>query len=80
VNESLSEEINIQRGLKKGHSLSPFLFLLVVEGFSGLMRNVMNLNMFKGFRFGLQGMGYSIFNVSMTLFLYGEKQWRICGL
>jgi len=31
----------------------------VAEGFSDLMRNVMNLNMFKAFGFGLQGMEIS---------------------
>jgi len=32
---SQTEEINIQRGLKQVDSLSPFLFLLVVDGLSG---------------------------------------------
>jgi len=32
VNGSPTEEINIQRGLKQGDPLAPFLFLLVVEG------------------------------------------------
>jgi len=49
VNGSPTEEINIQRGLKQGDPLAPFLFLLVAEGFSGLMRNVVDRNMFKGF-------------------------------
>jgi len=31
--------------------LDPFLFLLGAEGFSELVRNVANLNMFKGFGF-----------------------------
>ena len=46
INGSPMEEINIQRGLKQGDPLSPFLFLLVAEGFSGLMRNVVNLDLF----------------------------------
>ena len=51
VNGSPTEEINIQRGLKQGDPLAPFLFLLVAEGFSGLMRNVVRLNLFEDFRF-----------------------------
>jgi len=49
VNGSPTEEINVQRGLKQGDPLAPFLFLLVAEGFSGLMTNAVNQNLFKGF-------------------------------
>lgn len=38
VNGSPTEEITIQRGLKQGDPLAPFLFLLVVERLTGLMR------------------------------------------
>ncbi|XP_024626859.1 uncharacterized protein [Medicago truncatula] len=51
VNGSPMEEINIQRGLKQGDPLAPFLFLVVAEGFSGLMRNAININLYEGFRF-----------------------------
>ncbi|GAU43110.1 hypothetical protein TSUD_373050 [Trifolium subterraneum] len=52
VNGSPTPEINIQRGLKQGDPLAPFLFLLVVEGFSGVMRRAVELNLFKGFNIG----------------------------
>ena len=52
VNGSPTKEINIQRGLKQGDHLAPFfLFLVVVEGFSGLMRNAVSLHLYEGFRF-----------------------------
>jgi len=56
VNGSPTEEICIKRGLKQGDSLAPFLFLLVAEGFSGLMRNAMSLNLFQGFEVGNNGL------------------------
>jgi hypothetical protein len=52
INGSPSEEINIQRGLKQGDPLAPFLFLLVAEGLGGVMKRVVDLNRFHGFRAG----------------------------
>ncbi|MCH95123.1 LINE-1 reverse transcriptase like, partial [Trifolium medium] len=48
VNGTPTLEINIQRGLKQGDPLAPFLFLLVAEGFAGLMRSAVDKNLFKG--------------------------------
>lgn len=50
VNGRPTEEVNIQRGLKQGDPLAPFLFLLVVERLSSLMSNVVSLDLFRGFR------------------------------
>jgi hypothetical protein len=52
VNGSPSEEINIQRGLKQGDPLAPFLFLLVAEGLGGIMKKAVELRRFNGFRVG----------------------------
>ncbi|MCI28315.1 LINE-1 reverse transcriptase like [Trifolium medium] len=52
VNGSPTPEISIQRGLKQGDPLAPFLFLLVVEGFSGVMRKAVESNLFKGVSIG----------------------------
>lgn len=56
VNSSPTKEICIHRGLKQGDPLARFLFLLVVEGFSGLMRNVVDRNLFEGFPLGNSGL------------------------
>jgi hypothetical protein len=56
VNGSPTNEINIQRGLKQGDPLASFLFLLVAEGFAGLMRSAVEKNLFKGFSVGLSGL------------------------
>ncbi|PNY15940.1 ribonuclease H [Trifolium pratense] len=45
-------EINIQRGLKPGDPLAPFLFLLVAEGLGGLMKKAVEQNRFRGFELG----------------------------
>jgi hypothetical protein len=50
VNGSPSEEINIQRGLKQGGPLAPFLFLLVAEGLGGVMKKAVEMNRFRGFK------------------------------
>jgi hypothetical protein len=55
VNGSPTGEINIQRGLKQGDPLAPFLFLLVAEGLGGLMKRAVELSRFWGFRIGNQG-------------------------
>lgn len=44
VNGTSTEDINIQRELKQGYPLAPFLFMLVAEGFNKLMQNAVKLN------------------------------------
>jgi hypothetical protein len=56
VNGSQAEEISIQRGLKQGDVLAPFLFLVVTKGFSGLMRNADRVSLFEGFSFRRDGL------------------------
>jgi hypothetical protein len=55
VNGSPTAEINIQRGLKQGDPLAPFLFLLVAEGLGGLMKKAVETNRFRGFKVGSNG-------------------------
>jgi hypothetical protein len=59
VNGSPTVEIDIQRGLKQGDPLAHFLFLLVAEGFSGVMRNAVSRNLFKGLKINNDGIEIS---------------------
>lgn len=66
VNGSPTEEVNIKRGLKQGDPLAPFLFLLVTEGLSGLIRKTVSSGKFKGFKVGASEKVILISNMSMT--------------
>lgn len=80
INGSPTEEINIQRGLKQGDLLAPFLFLLVVEGFSGLMRNAVERNLFKGFMLVSGGVTLSHLQYADDTICIGEASVDIFGL
>jgi hypothetical protein len=75
VNGSPTSEINIQRGLKQGDPLAPFLFLLVAEGFAGLMRSAVEKNLFKGFGVG-GGLVISHLQYADDTICLGEASWN----
>jgi hypothetical protein len=54
VNGSPTEEFHLERGLRQGDPLSPFLFLLAVEGLNVLMEAVVAGNLFTGYIIGEQ--------------------------
>lgn len=53
VNGSPSEEFRMEKGLRQGDSLAPFLFIIISEGLSGLMKQAVNYGYFSPFKFGL---------------------------
>lgn len=75
VNGSPTEEVKIQKGLRQGDPLAPFLFLMVAEGLTGMMRNVVELGIFKGFKVGDKREEMSILHADDTLPV-GEATWE----
>ncbi|CAK8531084.1 unnamed protein product [Lathyrus sativus] len=51
VNDSPTREFKMGRGLRQGDPLSPFLFLIVAEAFNTMMKKVVALGKFQGFKF-----------------------------
>ncbi|KAK3226984.1 hypothetical protein Dsin_006846 [Dipteronia sinensis] len=52
INGSPTSQFTIERGLRQGDPLSPFLFNMVVEGLSLLLEKAHNWDMIKGVMFG----------------------------
>jgi len=52
VNGSHTEEFRPKRRLRQGDPLTPFLFIIVVESLSGLVREAKKANLFSGVEVG----------------------------
>ncbi|XP_068504204.1 uncharacterized mitochondrial protein AtMg01250-like [Phaseolus vulgaris] len=52
VNGSPTSEFKPMRGLRQGDSLASFLFIIVVEGLAGLVRQALRANFLQGMKVG----------------------------
>jgi len=76
VNGSPTYEFPLQRGLRQGDPLSPFLFLLVAEGLNVLMHSVVENNLYKGYGVGTSNsVVVSHLQFADDTLLIGEKSW-----
>ncbi|GAU26985.1 hypothetical protein TSUD_290350 [Trifolium subterraneum] len=76
VNGSPTEEFPLERGLRQGDPLSPFMFLLAAEGLHVLMQAMIEHQFFSGYSFGMQNPIFvsHLQFVDDTLLL-GTKSW-----
>ena len=52
VNGSPTDEFKFERGLRQGDPLSPFLFLIAVEGLNVMMKALVETDLFSGYKVG----------------------------
>ncbi|MCI05775.1 cysteine-rich receptor-like protein kinase, partial [Trifolium medium] len=76
VNGSPTYEFPLERGLRQGDPLSPFLFLLAAEGMNVLMQAMVENQFFTGYSFGMQN-SISISHLQFVddTLLLGTKSW-----
>ena len=75
LNGDTSEKFTPSRGLQQGDSLSPYLFLFCVEGFSALLKHAQQEQNFKGVKFRSTGphVTHLLFADDNVVFLEGSQ-------
>ncbi|KAJ0780983.1 putative RNA-directed DNA polymerase [Helianthus annuus] len=59
VNGSPTREFECSRGLRQGDPLSPFLFVIVMEALTGIMKKATKVGLFNGIKLSSEGMSLS---------------------
>nr|KYP49583.1 LINE-1 reverse transcriptase isogeny [Cajanus cajan] len=72
VNGSPTDEFPMRRGLRQGDPLAPFLFTIVAEGLSGLMREAEKHNRFNSVKVGQNQVEVSLVQYADDTMFFGE--------
>jgi len=76
VNGSPADEFPLQRGLRQGDPLSPFLFLVAAEGLNVLMKSLVETQLFTGYSIGdVNPVVVSHLQFVDDTLLLGTKSW-----
>nr|KYP52417.1 hypothetical protein KK1_025722 [Cajanus cajan] len=73
INGSPTSEFGLGRGLRQGDPLAPFLFLIVVEGLNSMMSNVVQANLFIGYKVGRDKVQLSHLQFADDTIILGES-------
>ncbi|KAF1871919.1 hypothetical protein Lal_00012136 [Lupinus albus] len=76
VNGNPAEQIHLKRDLRQGDPLSPFFFLIVVEGLSGPMRQASSLGFFNPYMVGSGGIPISLLQFVNDAILIGDFSYQ----
>ena len=72
VNGSPTDEFKPQRGLRQGDPLAPFLFNLVAEGLTGMMREAVSKNLYHSFLVGKKKIPINMLQFANDTIFFGE--------
>ncbi|KAK3230652.1 hypothetical protein Dsin_002533 [Dipteronia sinensis] len=75
VNGSPTPQFTIERGLRQGDPLSPFLFNIVTEGLSALMNKAMDLGLMQGAYVGLKINFHKTCIVRVSKYVRNDPSW-----
>ncbi|XP_058756337.1 uncharacterized protein LOC131629577 [Vicia villosa] len=75
VNGSPTKEFNVSRGLRQGDPLSPFIFVIVAEGLSGLIRQSIELREFQRFVIK-ESCSMDILQFAGDTLIVGDGSWK----
>ncbi|CAK8537008.1 unnamed protein product [Lathyrus sativus] len=75
VNGSPTKEFEVEKGLRQGDPLSPFLFVIVAEGLAGLVRKSQELGEFEGFVVNGKCM-VDLLQFADDTLIVGEGTWK----
>ncbi|XP_058774729.1 uncharacterized protein LOC131649001 [Vicia villosa] len=75
VNGSPTKEFKMGRGLRQGDPLSPFLFLIVAEAFSMMLKKAIGMGKFKGYKFDEGDERFSHLQYADDTLIICEKLW-----
>jgi hypothetical protein len=75
INGSPTDDFTVGRGLRQGDPLSPFLFLIVVEGLAGMMSKAVEIGKFKGYEVS-DSLHFQMLQFADDTILMGEGSWE----
>lgn len=75
MNDGATNEFKVERGLRHGGPVSSFLFVLVMEGLTRLLKKALKFGKFKGFYVN-EEVGDDIIQFADDTVILGEGSWN----